>query len=153
MKNPLAEFRKWFETARRCRGIEDPTAMCLSTTGLDGYPEGRMVLLKGVDQKGFVFYTNLKSPKGKSLSKPPRAALTFYWEPLKKQVRIQGQTEMVSDAEADAYWKTRPRLSQLGAWASKQSEVLPSRAILLKEVAKLALKYGVSSIPRPPYWT
>jgi pyridoxamine 5'-phosphate oxidase len=119
----------------------------------DGYPDGRMVLLKEFDERGFVFYTNLRSIKGKALAKTPKAALTFYWEPLKKQVRIQGRTEIVSDAEADAYWKTRPRLSQIGAWASRQSEPLSSRAFLIKEVARLTLQFGLKPVPRPPYWT
>lgn len=127
--------------------------MCVSTIDPQGYPDGRMVLLKEFDERGFVFYTNLNSIKGKSLKKLLRAALAFYWEPLKKQVRIQGKAEIVSDKEADAYWKTRPRLSQLGAWASKQSEPLSSRARLVAEVARLAAKYKFSPIPRPPFWT
>ena len=152
-EDPIERFRLWFRAARRCRTIEDATAACLSTMDPAGLPNGRMVLLKDFDARGFVFYTNLHSLKGKSLQKTPRAALTFYWAPLKKQVRIQGRTEIVSDAEADAYWATRPRLAQLGAWASKQSDILSSRAILLKDVARLALKYGRRPIPRPSYWT
>jgi len=127
--------------------------MCVSTVDPKGRPDARMVLLKTYDERGFVFYTNLHSPKGKQLHHQPYAALTFYWEPLKKQVRIQGKTESVSDAEADAYWKTRARLSQLGAWASKQSEPLSSRTILVKDVAKLAIQYGVRPVPRPAWWT
>src|SRR5438309_5457631 len=125
-EDPIERFRLWFRAARRCRTIEDATAACLSTMDPAGLPNGRMVLLKDFDARGFVFYTNLHSLKGKSLQKTPRAALTFYWAPLKKQVRIQGRTEMVSDAEADAYWATRPRLAQLGAWASKQTDILTS---------------------------
>jgi pyridoxamine 5'-phosphate oxidase len=151
--DPVEQFARWFDAAKRCQAIEDATAMCLSTVDLAGFPDGRMVLLKEFDARGFVFYTNLQSVKGRSLKKTPRAALTFYWEPLKRQVRIQGKTEKVSDEEADVYWRTRPRLSQLGAWASKQSEPLTSRAVLVKEVAKLALKFGIGTIPRPPYWT
>jgi pyridoxamine 5'-phosphate oxidase len=151
--DPYVLFGKWFDAAKRCKGVEDPTAMCVSTADGQGRPDARMVLLKNFDDRGFVFYTNLQSPKGKQLHHQPYVALTFYWEPLKKQVRIQGKTEIVSDAEADAYWRTRARLSQLGAWASKQSEELSSRAILIKDVAKLALKYGTGPVPRPPYWT
>ncbi len=153
LKDPTALFRQWFGAAKRCKTIEDATAMCLSTVDLQGFPDGRMVLLKDFDERGFTFYTNLHSVKGLSLKKTPTAALTFHWAPLKKQVRIQGKTEIVSDAEADAYWKTRPRLSQLGAWASKQSEVLPSRARLVAEVARLALKFKFGPVPRPPFWT
>jgi pyridoxamine 5'-phosphate oxidase len=153
LKNPIRQFENWFREAKRSKAIDDATAACLSTIGPTGFPDGRMVLVKNVDELGFVFYTNLHSVKGVSLKKQPRAALTFYWAPLKKQVRIQGETTLVTDAEADAYWKTRPRLTQLGAWASKQSEILSSRAVLLKDVAKLALKFGVRPIPRPPFWT
>ena len=152
-KDPFVQFAQWFDKAKRCKAIEDATAMCLSTLDADGFPDGRMVLLKSYDERGFVFYTNLHSPKGRALARAPRAALTFYWEGLKRQVRVQGKTEIVPDAEADAYWITRPRLSQLGAWASKQSEELSTRAILIKDVAKLALKYGTGPVPRPPYWT
>lgn len=153
MKDPFVHFREWFKAAQRCKAILDATAMCLSTVGSDGFPDGRMVLLKEFDSRGFVFYTNLNSPKGRALKKTAKAAMTFHWAPLERQVRIQGTTELVSNAEADAYWKTRPRLSQLGAWASKQSETLSNRAILVKDVAKLALRYGIGSVPRPPYWT
>jgi pyridoxamine 5'-phosphate oxidase len=152
-RDPFAQFTHWFRQADRSKAIDDATAVCLSTTDAGGLPNGRMVLLKDFDARGFVFYTNLHSLKGKSLKKTPRAALTFHWAPLKKQVRIQGRTEVVSDAEADAYWATRPRLAQLGAWASKQSEILPSRAVLLKKVSVLALQYQGRAIPRPPYWT
>jgi pyridoxamine 5'-phosphate oxidase len=153
LKDPFAQFIVWFGVAQHCKAIEDATAMCLSTLDPKGYPDGRMVLLKDFDERGFTFYTNLHSMKGRSLKKTEKAALTFYWAPLKRQIRIQGPTEIVSDAEADAYWKTRPRLSQLGAWASKQSEELPDRGVLLKDIAKLALKYGMSPVPRPPFWT
>jgi pyridoxamine 5'-phosphate oxidase len=152
-KDPFVQFADWFRQASRSKSIEDATAFCLSTIDPNGAPNGRMVLLKGYDARGFVFYTNLRSMKGESLRKIPQAALTFHWAPLKKQVRIQGSTQIVSDREADAYWKTRPRLTQLGAWASKQSEVLSNRAILLKAVAKLAIQFGTGPVPRPPFWT
>jgi len=127
--------------------------MCVSTLDTDGFPDGRMVLLKEFDEHGFVFYTNLNSTKGRALKKTPKASLTFHWPPLERQVRIQGKIEFVTDAEADEYWRTRARLSQLGAWASKQSEVLSNCLILVKDVAKLALKYGTGPVPRPSYWT
>ncbi len=153
LKNPIRQFQNWFREAQRSKAIEDATAACLSTIGPGGFPDGRMVLVKDADERGFVFYTNLHSVKGESLKKQPRAALTFHWAPLKKQVRIQGKTTWVSNAEADAYWRTRPRLTQIGAWASKQSKPLASRTRLLKEVARWALKFGLSPVPRPPFWT
>jgi pyridoxamine 5'-phosphate oxidase len=153
LKNPIRQFNNWFREAGRSSAIDDATAACLSTAGPGGFPDGRMVLLKDFDDRGFVFYTNQNSAKGQALKKNPRAALTFYWMPLHKQVRIQGKTELVSGAEADAYWKTRGRLSQLGAWASKQSQPLPSRATLLKDVAKLAFKFKLGPVPRPSFWT
>ena len=151
--DPLALFGRWFEEAKKSKTIVDATALCVSTVDLNSHPDARMVLLKDYDERGFVFYTNLHSVKGRQLAKHPYAALTFYWDALQKQVRLQGKIEIVSDDEADAYWRTRARLSQLGAWASKQSEELTSRAILIKDVAKLALKYGVGPVPRPPHWT
>lgn len=151
--DPYEQFDKWFEEAKRCKTIVDATAMGLSTVDAKGWPDARMVLLKSHDERGFVFYTNLHSPKGKQLHDRPSAALTFYWDALQKQIRIQGKTEIVPDEEADAYWRTRPRLSQLGAWASDQSAVLSTRAILIKDVAKLALKYGMGPVPRPAHWT
>ena len=152
-EDPFALFGKWFEAAKKSKTIVDATALCVSTVDPKGRPDARMVLLKNYDARGFVFYTNLHSSKGKQLEKHPYAALTFHWDALQKQIRIQGKTEIVPDAEADAYWRTRPRLSQLGAWASKQSEELSTRTILIKDVAKLALKYGTGPVPRPPYWT
>lgn len=151
--NPFQQFNLWFKEASRHKGIIDATAMCLSTVGLEGFPEGRMVLLKNVDSRGFVFYTNLKSKKGRAIQATGKAALTFHWAPLERSVRIQGRTEIVGDDEADAYWKTRPRATQLGAWASHQSDILASRAILLKDVAKYAFKFGTGPVPRPPHWT
>jgi pyridoxamine 5'-phosphate oxidase len=151
--DPILLFRKWFEAARRAKSIVDATAMCVATVDSHEWPDARMVLLKSYDARGFVFYTNLHSPKGRQLERHPAAALTFHWDVLHQQVRIQGKTEIVADAEADAYWRTRPRLSQLGAWASRQSEELASRTLLVKEVARLALKFGTGPVPRPPYWT
>ncbi len=151
--HPITQFASWMNAAKRSSRIIDATAACLSTTNTDGMPDGRMVLLKDFDERGFVIYTNLKSVKGRAILESGKAALTFHWAPLERQVRIQGKTELVSDQEADAYWVTRPRTTQLGAWASHQSEELASRAILLKDVAKLALKFGVRPVPRPPHWT
>src|SRR5262249_31358828 len=113
-ENPVQQFVAWFEEAKRRKDIRLPEAVCLSTIDLQGFPDGRMVLLKQFDDRGFVFYTNLNSVKGKSLAIQPRAAMTFHWEKLRRQIRIQGSTEPISDSEADAYWKTRARLSQLG---------------------------------------
>jgi pyridoxamine 5'-phosphate oxidase len=151
--DPFSLFAKWFEAAKRAKSIVDATAMCVSTVDQRSLPDARMVLLKTYDDRGFVFYTNLNSPKGRQLESHPYAALVFHWDALQKQIRIHGKAEIVPDAEADAYWRTRARLSQLGAWASKQSEELSTRAILIKDVAKLALKYGTGPVPRPPYWT
>jgi len=153
LKDPIRQFNNWFREAKRSKAIDDATAMCLSTIDPAGSPDARMVLLKGHDERGFVFYTNLNSVKGRSLKKRPQAALTFFWPPLRKQVRIQGKTTQVSDAEADASWVTRSRLSQLGAWASKQSAPLQNRVRLMKDIAVLALKYGLKPVPRPPFWT
>jgi len=125
----------------------------LSTVDSRGNPDGRMVLLKEFDERGFVFYTNMNSPKGKDLLKNKKAALTFYWEKVRRQVRIQGSTELVSTEEADAYFASRPRQAQLGAWASKQSEVLSKRSVLIKAFAKFTLKFGRKKVPRPDYWT
>ena len=150
--SPIDQFQLWFRDAEAKMGREWATAMCLSTLDLNGFPDGRMVLLKEFDAKGFVFYTNLHSTKGRSLAGHPQAALTFYWQPFERQVRIQGSTELLSDAEADAYYHSRARLSQLGAWASQQSQPLKSRFTLLREVVRVALRYPVGPIPRPPTW-
>ena len=151
--DPLEQFDHWFDLARQRSGVAMPEAVCLSTVDPDGYPEGRVVLLKGRDPRGFVFYTNLHSRKGMSLTARPRAALTFYWEKLGRQVRVQGDVERVSDAEADAYFGTRPRGSQLGAWASDQSTVLEGRDPLVARVAELAALYEGRAVPRPPHWS
>jgi len=151
--NPIIQFCEWFKVIKKNRKIELPDACCLSTVDSRGNPDGRMVLLKEFDERGFVFYTNMNSPKGKDLLKNKKAALTFYWEKVRRQVRIQGFTELVSTEEADAYFGTRPRQAQLGAWASKQSEVLSHRSHLIKAFEKFALKFGRQKVPRPDYWT
>jgi pyridoxamine 5'-phosphate oxidase len=126
--------------------------MCLATVGADGRPHTRTVLLKGADERGFVFYTNLGSSKARELDSNPHASLCFWWSVIEEQVRIEGTVERVSDDEADEYFASRPRGSQLGAWASRQSETLVSRAQLLKEFGKCALKFHVKKIPRPEFW-
>jgi pyridoxamine 5'-phosphate oxidase len=131
----------------------DPNAMALATVDAQGMPNVRMVLLKGFDARGFVFYTNVDSQKGRELAAGPKAALGFYWKSLQRQVRVRGPVEAVSDAEADAYFASRPRGAQIGAWASQQSRELESRFALEKAVAVYAAKYAIGSVPRPPYWS
>lgn len=151
-ENPMGRFLQWFDDAKGVCSLEQAQTMCLSTVDLDGRPDGRLVLLKGADEKGFVFYTNLESPKAVSLRALAQAALTFDWTQLQRQVRVQGEVERVSDAEADAYFASRPHASRLGAWASRQSQDLPSRAELYREVMKYGLQFAGRSMPRPPWW-
>ena len=150
--DPIALFSEWFAEAS-AREPNDPDAMSLATAGADRQPDVRMVLLKGVDARGFVFYTNTESAKGVELAANPRAALGFHWKSLNKQVRVRGAIEHVSDAEADDYYASRARESRIGAWASQQSRPLESRFALEQAVVKYTAKYGVGSIPRPPHWT
>lgn len=152
MNNPITLFQTWLEEAK-ASGLREPTAMSVATVDTDGNPDARMLLLKGVDEAGFVFYTNLESPKALALARYPRAALCFYWMPLGKQVRVCGPVERVTDEEADAYFATRPRLSQIGAWASKQSRPMKGYFELEAEVAKFAIKFGIGKVPRPPHWS
>lgn len=147
---PLVQFGTWLEEAIRAE-VPEPTAMSLSTVDARGRPAGRIVLLKGVDERGFVFYTNYESRKGRDLVAHPAAALTFMWKELERQVRIEGTIEKVSAAESDAYYESRPLGSRIGAWASPQSEVLESRAWLEQRWEELAAKYG-DNPPRPPQW-
>ena len=151
-QDPIAFFQEWFADAR-AREKNDPTAMSLATADLQGRPAVRMVLLKHVDERGFVFYTNLESPKADDLRDNPRAALCFHWAVLERQVRIAGRVGPVSAAEADAYFATRPRLSQLGAWASRQTQPIAGRFVLEQAVAVAALRFPVGVVPRPPYWS
>src|SRR6201997_2112629 len=151
-EDPIALFQVWLEQAA-ASGMEEPTAMTVATVDPDGYPDARLLLLKGVDERGFVFFTNMESPKAQSLLRDPRAALCFYWMPLDEQVRVRGHAEVVSDEEADAYFATRPRLSQIGAWASKQSQPMQGYFELEAEVAKAALRFGIGKVPRPPFWS
>ncbi|MFL6795978.1 MAG: pyridoxamine 5'-phosphate oxidase [Xanthobacteraceae bacterium] len=149
---PLRLFASWFEQASASEP-RDPTAMSLATVDPDGLPNVRMVLMKGFDQRGFVFYTNVDSAKGRELEASRRGALLFHWKSLNRQVRLRGPVERVTDAEADAYFATRPRPAQIGAWASKQSAPLESRLALEKAVAFYTTRFAVATIPRPPNWT
>ena len=150
--DPFVQFDRWFEVARTTSGAELPEACCLSTVDADGYPDARMVLLKARDDGGFVFYTNFNSAKGRALEASPRAALTFFWEKLHRQVRVQGDVERVSDAESDEYFATRARGSQLGAWASEQSSVLKNREELLGDLAAVMARFEGKDVARPPHW-
>ncbi len=152
-ENPYDLFAEWNAEAEACAAIDDHTAMTLATAGADGAPDARQVLLKGFDDQGFVFYTNLTSPKAGQLRENPRAALCFYWMPLEKQVRARGAVEPVTDAEADAYFASRPRQSQIGAWASKQSQPLEGRMILERRILKYGAKHALGRVPRPPFWS
>jgi pyridoxamine 5'-phosphate oxidase len=149
---PLALFAAWMAEAVKSEP-RDPNAMALATIGADGIPDLRMVLMKGFDQQGFVFYTNTGSQKGRELKADPKAALLFYWKTLNRQVRLRGPVETVTDAEADAYFATRPRGAQIGAWASKQSEPLESRLAFEKAIALYTAKFGIGAVPRPPHWS
>ena len=151
--DPIEQFARWFAEAEADPRIVFAEAVCLSTLGPDDTPEGRMVLLKGFDERGFVFYTNLQSDKARSLASHPRAGMTFYWQPLGRQVRVRGHVQPVSPEEADAYFGGRPRGSRIGAWASDQSRELESRAALEARVAKLEDRYAGRDVPRPPHWS
>jgi len=148
---PLRLFAAWFAAAKRSEPV-NPEAMTLATVDADGRPNARMVLLKGFDERGFVFYSNAESIKGHELAAAPKAALTFYWKSLQRQVRQRGRVEAVSDAEADAYFATRSRMAQIGAWASKQSAALESRLAFEKAVARYTAKFAIGTVPRPPHW-
>jgi len=151
-QDPIALFTQWLAEAEDSEP-DIATAMTLATVSAQGLPSARMVLLKGVDEAGFVFYTNTDSPKGIELDATNCAALVFHWKSLRRQVRIEGLATRVTDDEADAYFASRPRGSQIGAWASDQSRPLPSRFDLEKRVARYAAKFGIDAVPRPPNWT
>lgn len=150
--DPIVLFQTWLARAHAIEP-DDATAMALATADTGGRPAVRMVLLKHADARGFVFYTHTASPKGQDLTANPRAALCFHWAKLERQVRVEGSVEIVSAAEADAYFATRPRLSQIGAWASRQSQPMSSRFELEQAVAAATFRFGVGQIPRPPGWT
>ncbi len=150
--NPFTQFHEWM-TEAWAHEPEDANAMTLATTTPDGTPSARIVLLKGADERGFVFYTNQQSRKGEELAANARAALLFHWKPQGRQVRIEGRVEHATAAEADAYYATRARLSRLGAWASDQSRPLAERAELERRLAAVEAKYPGEDIPRPPHWS
>jgi pyridoxamine 5'-phosphate oxidase len=149
---PVRLFAAWLAEAERAEPV-NPNAMTLATVDRDGLPNARMVLLKGFDDQGFVFYTNLDSVKGREMAAAPKAALTFYWKSLQRQIRARGRVEPVSAEEADAYFATRSRMAQIGAWASKQSAALENRMAFEKAIAVYTAKYAIGAVPRPPHWS
>jgi len=149
---PFRQFKEWLDEAW-AKEPSDAHAVTVATATADGRPSARMVLLKDFDEQGFVFYTNFESRKGRELLANPHAALLFHWKSLMRQVRIEGPANPVSEAEADAYFATRPRQSQLGAWASDQSRPMEGRAALLGRVAAVTAKYAIGTVPRPPHWS
>ena len=149
--DPIAQFDVWMNEAIAAEA-DEPTAMTLSTVGADGRPSSRVVLLKGFDSSGFVFFTNYNSRKGRALAANPFAALNFFWPELERQVNISGVVSKVSDEESDEYFQSRPYLSRIGAWASAQSEEIASRAVVMARAAKFAAKYALGTVPRPPHW-
>jgi pyridoxamine 5'-phosphate oxidase len=151
-EEPFRLFASWFDDATKTEP-NDPNGVALATVDADGMPNVRMVLLKGFDEAGFVFYTNFASAKGREILATMKAAMCFHWKSLRRQVRIRGTVEIVSDAEADAYYATRHRSSRIGAWASKQSRPLESRFALEKAVAEYTLKFAIGDIPRPEHWS
>ena len=150
--DPLALFARWMAEAEKSEP-NDPNAMSVATVDAQGHPNIRMVLLKGWDEAGFVFYSNRDSAKGHELTGQPFAALCLHWKSLRRQVRVRGAVSEVSAAEADAYFATRPKDSQIGAWASPQSRPMEGRWVFEKEIARTAAKYAFGTVPRPPYWT
>lgn len=149
--HPLVQFRKWFDDARRAE-VPEPTAMTLATATPDGVPSARMVLLKGADERGFTFFTDYRSRKGRELEANPHAALVFFWGELERQVRIAGTVSRVSREETEAYFRTRPRESRLGAWSSHQSAVLPSRETLEARLREIAARHPGNEVPVPSDW-
>lgn len=150
--DPISLLQQWLAEAERHPQISEPTAMCLATADAHGQPSARMVLLKGLDKRGLVFYSNKESRKGEDLLANPRAALCFYWMPLGKQLRVEGEAKPVSAAEADAYFATRPRESQVGAWASAQSRPLEHRDVLLRCLRETEEHFAGRPVPRPEFW-
>jgi pyridoxamine 5'-phosphate oxidase len=153
MHNPLTQFTQWFNEAKAHPAIADATAMTVATATLDGKPAARVLLLKGFDAEGFVFYGNMQSRKFRELEVNPQAALLFYWVPLYCQVRIEGTVRKVSEAEADAYFATRGRGKQIGAWASLQSQPMAARADFEQRIAEMTQRYEGKEVPRPPHWS
>ncbi len=151
-EDPFALFQDWLGEAL-AKEPNDANAMALATVDQAGLPDARMVLLKDADPSGFVFYSNIESAKGRELAANPKAALLFHWKSLRRQVRVRGSVAGVSEAEADAYWATRARPAQLGAWASAQSRPLPDRLAFEKKIAEFGLRFGLGKVPRPPHWS
>ncbi|MBO0935741.1 pyridoxamine 5'-phosphate oxidase [Fibrella sp. HMF5335] len=151
LPNPITQFQQWFDAALAA-GVHEPNAMHLATLGPNGQPSGRIVLVKGVDERGFSFYTNYESQKGEELISHPLAALTFFWPELERQVRLEGVVEKVSADESDTYFNSRPRGSQIGAWVSQQSGVIASRDILTNRQHELETQFADKPVPRPPHW-
>ena len=153
MENPIELFKIWFSEAEK-KEINDPNALALATSGSDNQPSVRMVLLKGINEKGFDFYTNFSSNKGKDLKDNNKASMCFHWKSIRRQVRITGNVEIVSDTEADNYFASRPYKNKIGAWASSQSSVMKKRENFLENVKKMEKKYPeTSKVPRPPHWS
>ena len=150
--DPIPLFVAWLGAALK-KEPNDANAMTLATVDADGLPDARMVLLKGVDAAGFTFFTNFESDKGRQLAANPKAALVFHWKSLRRQVRVRGDVAPVTPAEADAYWATRARSAQIGAWASAQSRELPDRLALERRIAEMGLKFGLGAVARPPNWS
>jgi pyridoxamine 5'-phosphate oxidase len=150
--DPIALFERWLGEAMKSEP-NDANAMTLATVDAEGLPDARMVLLKGVDAAGFTFFTNFESAKGRELLAHPKAALVFHWKTSRRQVRVRGDVSQVTAAEADAYWATRARSAQIGAWASNQSRELPDRLAFERRIAEMGLKFGIGSVPRPPHWS
>jgi pyridoxamine 5'-phosphate oxidase len=151
-RDPIALFSQWLGEALKTEP-NDANAMTLATVDEEGLPDARMVLLKGVDDSGFTFFTNVESAKGRELLAHPKAALVFHWKSLRRQVRVRGDVAPVSEAEADAYFASRARSSQIGAWASDQSRELPDRLAFERRIAEMGLKFGIGPVPRPPHWS
>jgi pyridoxamine 5'-phosphate oxidase len=149
--DPVALFRSWFDAALAAE-LSEPNAFTLATVGPDGSPSARIVLLKGVDDRGFTFFTNYDSRKGREIAGNPRVAMVFLWHQFERQVRVEGRAERVSPEESDEYYHVRPLGSRLGAWASPQSEIIPGREILERQQAELAAHYPDGNVPRPPQW-
>lgn len=149
---PFELFAEWLKAAGRSEP-NDPNAVCVATVDEDGLPDARMVLLKDFDARGFTFYTNFESAKGRQLSARPKAAMLFHWKSLRRQVRIRGTVETVSSEEADAYFASRSRDARIGAWASDQSRTMEGRFALEKRVAQQAARFGLGDVPRPPHWS
>lgn len=151
LPDPVEQFRRWFDEALEA-GLHEPNAMVVATATPDGYPSARVVLLKGFDGRGFVFYTNYEGRKGRELEENPRAALLFYWGELERQVRIEGPVSRTSEEESDAYYASRPRGSRLGAWASEQSRTVEGREVLEDHARSLEAEYEGREVPRPAFW-